>query len=756
MAYRKGIELNKPGKSIELLAPAGTTACLKAACLAGADAIYLAGQRFGARAFAGNFDEKSLRWARRVTEALGKKLYITLNTIVFEHEFKLLEEALDFYEVLQPDSLIIQDLGVAALIKRRKSRIPLHLSTQGAWFGQGGRSELADLNISRVILPRELSHAEILSLREAYPDLELEVFVHGAMCYSISGRCFWSIALGSRSGNRGTCAQPCRREYQVNGRPEQTTCCFSPKDLRLIEQVTQLQKCGVVSLKIEGRMKGPEYVYQTVKSYREALDQTTTAKPAALDEVFSRASGPGFFKGPADPSEWHTGSNVGREGALAATATGKSNEGLVELKLVQELAPGDGVFWFIRGEKQGSRITWIKTDRKRPGYAMVRGLPTSLKTGTEIRRSSQGSSPEWESQWNRDWERRPIDLFWSGHDGTPLAVEAVINDHPLRLETDEPLQLAMNKGLEDGPLQEKFSVLGDQFKAGRQVTARLDRGLHISGSALKRLKRSLVEYICKLEQLPPPKEKTSIAGMLIAAGENRQNDYTSHFSAEQQPQIRLRVWNQSFPFLRDIHPDCWILPWQGDQARADKVIHSKIAWWLAPVLTRQHFDKLLEQLKSLESGEFLCFGWEAFDLARLLPNLKFSLDWCFNTCNLAAIDYIRGRGVEPVLSREWKDEHIPENLTAFRSGCAWNPLVSFSRFTSDLPPGKVVQNSHNDKFFQLPVGNGVTATFLEDIPASLTRHGNASLQIDIAISPQENPVQVAKDLNRMLAAFKAA
>ncbi|PKL45823.1 MAG: hypothetical protein CVV41_02130 [Candidatus Riflebacteria bacterium HGW-Riflebacteria-1] len=741
---------------IELLAPAGTAACLKAACLAGADAIYLAGQRFGARAFAGNFDEKGLRWARRVTEALDKKLYVTLNTIVFEHEFKLLEEALDFYEVLQPDALIIQDPGVAALIRRRKSRIPLHLSTQAAWFGQGGRKELADLNISRVILPRELSCEEICDLHKAYPDLELEAFVHGAMCYSISGRCFWSIALGTRSGNRGTCAQPCRREYQLNGKPENASCCFSPKDLRLISQITQLQNSGLVSLKIEGRMKGPDYVYHTVRTYREALDNTGRQQPEMLDEVFSRAASTGFFNGPATPEEWRTGANVGREGALAAVATGKSSEGLVELKVMQTLEPGDGVFWLEHGERQGSRITWVKADRKRPGYALVRGLPASLQNGTEIRRSSQGGSEDWESQWNRDWERRPVDLFWSGHDGTPLAVETVINEHPLRLETDEILQLAMNKGLEEGPLQEKFTVLGELFKTGRHITARLSKGLHISGSALKRLKRNLVEYICKLEQLPPPREKTSIAEMIIAAGENRQVDYSQHFSASQHPQIRLRVWNQSFPFLRDIHPDCWILPWNGDQSRADLVIHSKTSWWLPPVITRQHFATVLEQLKPLESGEFLCFGWEAFDLARLLPQLKFSLDWSFNTCNLAAIDFIRSRSVEPVLSREWKDERIPENLTAFRTGCAWNPLVSFSRFQSDFAPGKVIQNPHNDRFFHLPVGNGITATFLEDIPASLTRHGNASLQIDIAISPQENPVQVAKDLNRMLAAFKTA
>jgi collagenase-like PrtC family protease len=697
-----------------------------------------------------------LRWARRVTEALGKKLYITLNTIVFDHEFKLLEEALDFYEILQPDSLIIQDIGVAALIRRRKSRIPLHLSTQGAWFGQGGYPELTDLNISRVILPRELSLSEITAIHSAYPDLELEMFVHGAMCYSISGRCFWSIALGSRSGNRGSCAQPCRREYQLDDHTQKPACCFSPRDLRLIEQIASLQNSGLVSLKIEGRMKGPDYVYQTVKAYREAIDGKRSTDRQKLDEVFSRASSSGFFHGPTAPEEWQTGANVGREGALTATVTGKSLDGLVELKVIQQLKPGDGVFWFNRGEKQGSRITWVKVDRKRNGYAMVRGLPTSLKAGTEIRRTSQNTQLDWEKEWNRDWERRPVDLYWSGHEGTPLAVETVINEHPLRLETDEPLRLAMNKGLDEGPLQDKFTILGELFKAGRHITTRLDHRLHIGGSALKRLKRSLVEYIYKLEQLPPPREKTGIAALLLANDKNHKVDYSRHFSRSQTSQVRLRVWNQSFPFLRDLAPDCWILPWQGDQSRADRVIHSHIAWWLPPLLTREHFDHIFEQLKSVEAGEFLCFGWEAFDLARLLPHLKFSLDWCFNTCNLAALDYIRSREVEPILSREWKDEHIPENLTAFRASCAWNPLVSFSRFQPALAPGRTVQNSHNDRFFQLPVGNGVTATFLEDIPASLTRHGNASLQIDIAVSPQENPVQVAKDLNRMLAAFKSA
>ena len=428
-----------PARSIELLAPAGSPASLKAACLAGADAVYLAGKRFGARAFAANFDEKSLRWARRVTQALGKKMYVTLNTIVFEHEWQLLDEALTFYESLQPDALIIQDIGVAVELKRRGSRIPLHLSTQGAWFGYGGAEELKELGISRVILPREVSAEELQQLLKAAP-FELEIFVHGAMCYSISGRCFWSIALGTRSGNRGTCAQPCRREYSIDGsRSNGGSCLFSPRDLRLINEVEWLRNSGVASLKIEGRMKSPEYVYQVVKAYREALDNGRSRESAKLNEVFTRAASSGFFNGPVESATWQTGENPGREGVVIGVTTGKTSDGLVELQVRELPVPGDGIVWEKNGEQQGARITWVKNDRKHPKMAWVRGLPVSLGSGVELRRTSTSDEGSWESQWNRDWERRPVDLFWSGHEGTPLAVEAVINEHRLRLESEELL-----------------------------------------------------------------------------------------------------------------------------------------------------------------------------------------------------------------------------------------------------------------------------------------------------------------------------
>lgn len=737
---------------VELLAPAGNVACFKAACIAGADAVYLAGKRFGARAFAGNFDENDLWWVRRVTAALGRKMYVTLNTIVFEHEFALLQQTLDFYEALQPDALIVQDIGVAAELRRRKSKIPLHLSTQGAWFGQGGSEELQELGVSRVILPREVSLAEMVELKNL--PFALETFVHGAMCYSISGRCFWSASLGSRSGNRGTCAQPCRKDYSPLDN-SLSACYFSPRDLRLIEQIPQLIAAGISSLKIEGRMKSSEYVFQVVKAYRRAIDDRTGSdQHRLLDEVFSRTASTGFFFGPMASEKWRTSENTGREGVVTGHTTGRVHDGLVEIRSQEILAPGDGLFWYDKGERHGSRITWVKIDRKKPDLVWVRGLPSGLGENCEIRRSSTGEEGGWENLWNKDWERRPIDLFWSGHDGTSLAVEAVVNEHPLRLETDELLQLAINHGLEEGPLQEKFAVLGDLFKVGRQVTSLLGKRLHISSSSLKKLKRLLVENLCKLEQLPPPRGKPSIAGLILSAQEKVKPDFSKYLSTTVKSQIHLRVWNHSFPFLRDLYPDCWILPWNGDHQRAEKVVFGRVAYWLPPILNSEQFARIYSQLQAVESGEFWCLGWEAFTLAKLLPKLKFCFDWSFNICNLAALDFVRVRGLDAVLSREWKEDRMPENLVGFRSNYAWNPLVTMTRFKPAVELQQVIQNSHNDRFFQLDIGNGVTAKFLEDKPASITRRGNASIQLDIAVSPTENPVQIAKDLNRMLESFK--
>ena len=735
---------NKP----ELLAPAGSEESLKAAILAGADAVYLAGKHFGARAFASNFDEEGLKWARRVTKASNKKLYITLNTIVFDHEWPLLCKTLDFLENLQPDSLIIQDLGIAVELRKRNSKIPLHLSTQGAWFGQGGIEELKELGFTRIILPRETSRKEIADIVKNSP-FEIEVFVHGAMCYSISGRCFWSCSLGPRSGNRGTCAQPCRREYAI-GESNKLSPIFSPKDLRLIKDINKLTETGVSSLKIEGRMKSPEYVYQVVKAYREAIDGGKTNENKSLDEVFSRASSSGFFYGIQKPSEWKTGKNQGREGYIVGITTGNSSNGLVEIDLKDNINQGDGLFWFnANNEKEGSIITFVKTNPKNKNIIWVRGLPNRISKNTELRRTSKNDDENWKSLWDKSLERIPIELAWTGKENSSLCVQTSIEEHIIHLETDELLKIANQKGLDEGPLQEKFAVIGEEYKVTSHNFNLLDKKLFVSASSLKLLKRKLGDELLKnnserYSKSPLQSRYCSPAPPTSKLWGSILEDAESQKFPQSITGLRLRLWNEVEFLTANLKADCFVIPWEQRDKLSNR-INSKVIYWLPPILNSKQFNEIYSELKSLKEGSFLCFGWEAFKLAKLLPQLSFELDWCFNIANSNSLNYVRAKGLEAMLSKEWKEEVIPDSIKAFKSNLAWNPLVSYTRFNSSVKKEQIVTNSHNDKFFTLNIGNDVTAMFLENKPEKFSK-SDFPLQLDIAISPNDDLDRVIKKI----------
>jgi len=264
---------------VELLAPAGSLEALQAAVSAGADAVYLGGKQFSARAYAANFDEKALEKAIRLAHHHGVRLYMTLNTLLREDE---LEAALQYAgQVYQQgiDALIVQDLGLAALVHSQLPDLAIHASTQMTIHNQSGIAWAARNGFSRVILARELDISEISNLQQLSP-IGLEVFAHGALCFAYSGQCYMSSFLGGRSGNRGRCAQPCRLAYSIDG---QSSYPLSSKDLCLVDQLKPLVDAGIVSIKLEGRMKRPAYVATVVEHYRRALDQVYGQRQARSD-----------------------------------------------------------------------------------------------------------------------------------------------------------------------------------------------------------------------------------------------------------------------------------------------------------------------------------------------------------------------------------------------------------------------------------------------------------------------------------------
>ncbi len=266
-------------RKTELLAPAGSPESLKAAISAGADAVYLGGTRFGARAYAQNLSEEDMKWAIDYAHLHDTAIYITINTLLKEKE---LEE--DLYNYVKPfyeqgvDAVIVQDLGVVKALGEWFPDLPVHISTQMTVTGAGGFEILEQFpNVTRVVTARELSLEELQTIRD-HTELEIESFVHGALCYCYSGQCLFSSLIGGRSGNRGRCAQPCRLPYEVTKQgvrvsKKDETFILSPKDMNALELLPQILDMGIDSLKIEGRMKRPEYTAGVVRIYRKYIDE---------------------------------------------------------------------------------------------------------------------------------------------------------------------------------------------------------------------------------------------------------------------------------------------------------------------------------------------------------------------------------------------------------------------------------------------------------------------------------------------------
>lgn len=278
-------------KDFELLAPAGNLEILKGVIESGADAVYVGGSMFGARAYANNFTEEELLEAIDFAHLRGVKVYLTVNTLIKNSEFSKLYDYLLPYYKRGLDAVIVQDIGVVKAIHEYFPSMEIHTSTQMTVTGADGVRFLSQFGVTRVVMAREVSLAEMKRIHEE-TGMELEAFVHGALCYSYSGQCLFSSILGGRSGNRGRCAQPCRLPYTVEGKKDEYI--LSLKDMCGIKALDRLRDAGVYSLKIEGRMKQLEYACGVVKYYRSYIDSMKPVSDADYDRIKALGNRCGF------------------------------------------------------------------------------------------------------------------------------------------------------------------------------------------------------------------------------------------------------------------------------------------------------------------------------------------------------------------------------------------------------------------------------------------------------------------------------
>jgi len=331
---------------VELLAPAGDFESLKAAILNGADAVYIGGKEFSARQYAGNFDREEIIESVRFCHAYGAKVYVTLNTLLKNHE---IERALEYATFLYQngvDALIIQDIGLLKLLRENIKDFEIHASTQMTVHNLEGVNFLYSQGIKRVVLARELSLNEIEYICKN-TKAEIETFIHGALCISFSGQCLFSSIIGGRSGNRGRCAQPCRMQYSLDDGDKKYI--LSPKDLWTLEHIEKLIIAGVKSLKIEGRMKRPEYVATVVRAYRRAIDGILTQEDKEdVIKIFNRGGFTTAYLFDENGPKMMSYENPKNWGVLLGKVIGKKGK-FVQIKLEDELNLGDGLEIFGKG-----------------------------------------------------------------------------------------------------------------------------------------------------------------------------------------------------------------------------------------------------------------------------------------------------------------------------------------------------------------------------------------------------------------------
>ena len=359
-------------KKPELLSPAGNMECLRAAVAAGCDAVYLAGQNFGARAYAANFSDEELIEAINYCHLYGVKVYVTVNTMITEELVKPCIKYIDFLHKNNVDALIMSDIGMIDYARRTYPNLEIHVSTQAHIHNLEGAKFIESLNVKRVVLARETEIDTLKKIKEN-TNIELEVFVHGALCICYSGQCLMSSLIGGRSGNKGTCAQSCRMKYSFMHEGKiinKDNYLLSTKDLNTLNYIGNLIDIGIDSLKIEGRMKSKEYVYLVTRLYRKAIDSYIENKTINIDEkeindlkkIFNRK----YTKGFLNNEDNNNFTNIERPNHIG-TSLGKvlsCKNGFVKIKLNDNLNIKDGIRILNKEEDVGMTIFKMKKDKE--------------------------------------------------------------------------------------------------------------------------------------------------------------------------------------------------------------------------------------------------------------------------------------------------------------------------------------------------------------------------------------------------------
>lgn len=497
-------------KKVELLAPAGNMKCLKAAIEAGCDAVYLAGNLYGARSFAGNFSNDELVEAVNLCHLYGVKIYITVNTIIYEREVKNFLDYIRFLHKINVDAVIMQDLGMMDLVRKKFPNLEIHASTQMHIHNFEGALFAKSLGIKRVVMARETNLDIIKKIKDEL-DIEVETFIHGALCVSYSGQCLMSTLIGNRSGNRGTCAQCCRKPYDLydedDNKLNDDKYLISTKDLCTLEYLDEIIQSGVDSLKIEGRMKRPEYVYLATKIYRKAIDNyyetgktyITSKDILDLKKLFNRDFTKGFMMGEENNNYVYT-KRPNHKGIKVGMVISRIKDNL-KIKLTDEVNIHDGLRIIDEKQDKGLVIKKMFVNNKqvlkaKPGEVITIKYDKFVKSESEVWLTTDYNQiKNIEDELKIIKRKVLIDIYVSARKNKKLYIKAFDNINKVSITSSFDVSKAVNKPISKEFLIKQLSKTGNTVYKVNNIKIDMDDDIFINIKDINELRRNLLQKL---------------------------------------------------------------------------------------------------------------------------------------------------------------------------------------------------------------------------------------------------------------------
>lgn len=680
------MEINK---KYELLAPVGDMDMFEAAILANADAIYLAGDKFGARAYASNFDLEQLNNLTIKAHKHGIKVYLTVNTLIKDSEFKDLYDYLSEISKIGVDALIVQDLGVYYFIKKHFLDFEIHASTQMNVNNFYGAKYLQDLGFDRVVIGRESSLDELKEISSNL-DIDVEFFVHGSLCVCVSGQCLISSLIGQRSGNRGRCAQPCRKIYDIYNKDgkkisQVPDTYISARDLMTIDKIKEIIDAGAYSLKIEGRMKKPEYVYTVVREYKKALEHKDYQKDK-LSLVSNRKFTKGLFFGGFSNDFYNSKSDLsGLKVGHVANAT------KTQLLFEKDLYKGD-VISVLTNKNKRLNLTLTK-DYKKGEVKELKGYRDLLDKSIIYQIYSDRVNEDLKNQKNIE-KTLDIDVDLYAHVGEKLSAKASALGTQIQVEIDYIVEKAIKNETDKKQIFKQLDRLGNSDYKLKGLKIDKDDNIFLAKSRLNELRRFLIGRLdqsfinSKVKIIKNYQPRKILDNKRYKNGRNvKSYKLTYEFFYDYNKNIDLtvfyRIYIHDLSFLKDLRSN----------------FNGQIYFVMPRILEKKDYDNLIDQI---DRNINLLDGFSASSLGDIEFLKRYDknihLEANLNVFNSYYLDFFRRQDINDIsLSHELNHEEISKLDIRIDDDIEIQGYGKISQMILKHCPGSIIKNCKDDK-----------------------------------------------------------